>query len=290
MTHTTLRAPPRAERTHRKKLRAGAIPSAPEPVAVVPEEWTTADADTFASMLQAALDATDDARERVRLRRAAMQLRGNPNAHKPKPAPTWPTAPTPEMQARYGGRFQAEVVIAGSGPVQSVNRHRPKPALASFQQHFTQAERDIFTRIYDDAEAATVHNVTINYEGASGGGHPSQKFGGLGNVSEAQRARYVRFNWILAHLPTRIYHDALRWLVLEIRSEGMDTLPNMAEAGKRWVPTMNNDHAARGISIGVLKCLAAMLAHLYAVDRGYGRVSQTESAMRETESVRGGAR
>jgi hypothetical protein len=256
----------------------------------MPEEWTTADAETLTTLLETALAETDDARERVRLRRAAMQLRGNPNAHKPKPPPTWPTAPTPQMQARYGGRFEAEVVIPGTGPIQSVNRHRPKPLLSSFAAHFTQPEKDIFQRIYDDAEAATTHNVTINYEGASGGGHPSQKFGGLGNVSEAQRARYVRFNWILAHLPARIYHDALRWLVLEIRAEGMDTLPNMVQAGKRWVPSMNNDHAARGVSIGVLKCLAAMLHHLYAIDRGMGRASPPQSDVRPTQSNRARAR
>lgn len=270
---TTLQATTDARRAHRKLKKDGAIPDAPPPEA----EWTQASAEELTAALEKAMAESADPKERVRLRRVLADVRGNPNRYKAKPEPTFPTAPTRELQARYGGRLEPEVVIQGSGPVQDLNRHRPRRTLDAYAKHFNERELEVFRRVYDDAEAATTHNLTINYGGSSGGTRPWEKLGGIGNATEAERARYVRFNWILARLPHRIFHQALGWLILEIRSEGMDTLPSIADAGRKWVPTLNHEPTARGVSIGVLKCLAALLDHLYVLDAGMGKASPTAS-------------
>lgn len=274
----TLQATKAAEKAHRKKAKAGKIPAPAE-------EWTPEDADALRRHLEAELAKTSDPKTRVKLRNLSLQMHGNPAAFRAK-KPVFPTAPTPEMIARSGGRLVAEQVVPGAGPVPALNRHRSRSVLEVYGKHFTAEDLDVFRRIYEDAEAATTYKLTMNYEGASGGGRPWEKLGGLGHVSEAHRARYVRFNWVLSRLPAKIYHEALRWLVLELRSEGMDTLPSIVDAGRKWVPTLNHEPTARGVSIGVLKCLAAMLQYLYQLDAGMGRTSDSANAGSDSKRVR----
>lgn len=246
-------------------------------------EWDTAAAEELTRQLETAYSQTDDPKERVRIRNIMLARQADPIGTRGAKPKVFPSAPTVEMSRQYRSGWHAETMIPGAGPVPPLNRHRPKRGIEMYERHFSEGERAIFALVYQDAEAATIHNVTVNYEGSSGGGRPWQKHGGLGNVSERVVARYLRFQWVLERLPHYPFVEALRWLVIEERSAGMNALPSVADAGRRWVPTITHEPTARGVSIGVLKSLAALLIHLYAVERSVdsNRRGQTQQGAQQ---------
>lgn len=271
MTTATLQAPPAAQKEHKKRKRKGAIPPAPQD----PDEWSATDADTLRRHLELELAKTTDPKERARLRRVSLETHANPRAFR-LTEKVFPSAPTPELVQRMGGRLVAETVIPAAGPVKALNRHRTRSVLEVYAKHLTD-ELVVFRMAYDDAMAVEAYRgMTMNYGGASGGGRPWEKLGGYANASETAKERAMRFGWIIAHL-SRIEQEALHWLILELRSPGMDTLPSISDAGRRWVPSLNHEPTCRGVSIGVLKCLGASLKRLYTIDRGMTRPSDNSS-------------
>lgn len=253
---TKLAAPVQAQRAHRKKARAGAFPDPIDPA-------QTCDPDTLRTVMEAGVRAL------VRERRASLEVQANPLAHRPTKPKVFPSEPTPEMRARYPLGWAEEVMIPGAGPVKPLNRHRPKRVIEVYATHFSQEERDIFAQVTADAESASAHRLTMNYGGTSGGGQGAR----TGGVAERDQARYTRFQMVVAKL-THVEQRALKLLVLEIRSEGMDTLPPPATVARSWIPTLNHEPTLRGAAIMALKCLAARLLYIYAVDAGSTRRTQ----------------
>lgn len=246
---TTLNASRAAQKAHAKKQRQGHIPS----------QQPAVDVQALRARITEAIAQTTDPRERARLRRVLLEMHANHGLKEP----VFPTAPTPQLVARYGGRYESEVVVPGSGPVRDLCRHTLKPLVETNKKAFSESDLEVFRRVYEDAQATVGVNITQNYGGASGGSRPWEKLGGLGHVSELDRIRHARFNQVYRCIPGRKLKQALRWLILEYRDEGMDTLPNMAEAGRRWAPTIGHEATRKGISIGVLLVLAEILRQLY---------------------------
>lgn len=170
-----------------------------------------------------------------------------------------PTDPTPERIAKSANGIVSEVVIPGSGPVQDTNRHRIVDYVGKIRKDLSDEEISVLEWVVDLAEAHVNVNMTINYSGSSGGGHPGRKLGGLGNVPQAVRDKHTLFCMI-----ERTMHPGfvktLRDLVLQLRFDDRPVAPN--DFAALLFPLHKDKSFRSGVSETAVKLLAWRLIEI----------------------------
>ena len=286
---TTLIAPPSARKRLLALKRAGQIPSAPGRE-TPPAQWAKAKdrdverrpvapskreleelpedpkplaltVDEIAVVLEDAMLEMITGIQRAKARKVSMALAAMPRERQR----VFPTAPTPERR-QHGEPIASEVVIAGTGPVAPLMRHKVRSFLEKYGEHYDDAKLSALTRFYNDGEIATRVNITANYNPSGGGG--GDKIGGLGNISQEHRLRAAEFHRLL-DLLTPEQKKVLVVGLMEIRMG--DSFKSITDVGRMIMPTFKDKATLRGIGLGYLACAAETINSFYRSERSLGR-------------------
>lgn len=178
----------------------------------------------------------------------------------PKPLPS-PNDPTPERKAKEAEGMLSVVVRQGTPFRPAETIHKIKEPVDIYRQHFTAEELWVAEQFVRDYEAASTYRITSNYDGMSGS-VPGPRSGG---VTDHHRERYVRFSEILRALDDNT-KSVLIWLVLCVRAEAAGRPPTVQEVGAA-VTAFKQEHALRGVGVGLMKMAVWQLSKLYKRDR-----------------------
>lgn len=180
----------------------------------------------------------------------------------PKPLPS-PNDPTPERKAKEPEGMTSIVVRRGTAYRPAETVHMIKEPIDIYRQHFDAEELWVAEQFVRDYEAASTYRITSNYDGMSGS-VPGPRSGG---VTDYHRERYVRFSEILRALDDNT-KSVLIWLVLCVRAEAAGRPPTVQEVGAA-VTAFKQEHALRGVGVGLMKMAIWQLAKLYKRDRAH---------------------
>jgi hypothetical protein len=165
--------------------------------------------------------------------------------------------PTPERLAKGD---VGQHIIPGEG-----RKFRTKSPVEHYSGQWPADVEQAFLAYVLDAHAKDRVAVTISYNG-NGGSRGSAKLGGLGNVHDAVRDAFERFEWVRDRL-TLGSVQILDWLVLELRHEATARSVNLEDAGQRLFPAIRDKATRRGIALGRLLGAGDELAKLYRLFR-----------------------
>lgn len=177
--------------------------------------------------------------------------------------------PTPEREQHAANGIAGNVVIPGSVKVRATKSHRVQSFVDRILKDLEPEERQAIDWVLRLAEATTHVNLTASYEGATSGGAPGRKFGGLGNVPQRVRDDYALFQRI-----TQTVHEqfvrTLRDLVLEQRfGDGRSVDPQ--DFAARMFPLHRDKSFRRGVATASVKLLACRLLEIYYRERALSR-------------------
>jgi hypothetical protein len=161
--------------------------------------------------------------------------------------------PTPHRLAKGD---VGQHIIPGEG-----RKFRTKSPVEHYSGQWPSEVETAFLGYILDAQTKDKVAVTISYN-SNGGGAGHGRIGGLGNVHDAVRDAFERYNWVRDRLTSGSI-QVLDWLVLEVRYEHTARSVNLEDAGQRLFPTIRDKATRRGIAIGRLLGAGEELAQLY---------------------------
>lgn len=139
----------------------------------------------------------------------------------PAPMPRPPATPAPSMgeptrerRSKEPNGFDEKELRSGTVYVAAEVLHRARDPLDIYGTYFSTTELAAASYFAEDAEAASIVNVTARWDGMP---HVGAKAMG-GGVADSKRARYHRFCNVLERLPEEM-RSVLALLVLCVRSE-----------------------------------------------------------------------
>lgn len=186
--------------------------------------------------------------------RARLAIQANPLAGKKDEDPDRPT------EHRLAKGDVGQHIIRGEG-----RKFRTKSPVEHYSGQWPSDVEQAFLAYVLDAHAKDRVAVTISYDG-NGGSRGTAKLGGLGNVHDAVRDAFERFEWVRDRL-TLGSVQILDWLVLELRHEATARSVNLEDAGQRLFPAIRDKATRRGIALGRLLGAGDELAKLYRLFR-----------------------
>lgn len=219
----------------------------------------------------AGLDAVTLTEAIARVRRAKVSLALQ--TERPARKGQFSHEPTPERAAHAVHGIASEVVVPGSGPVPDTNRHRIVDFVARARKDLSEDEVAVLEWVIDLAEAHTLTNLTVNYAGSSGGGHPGRKMGGLGNVPQSVRDKHATFQMIERRLHPG-FVKTLRDLVLQVRFD--DKPVSAAEFAALLFPQHKDKSFRSGVALTAVKLLAWRLIEIQWRERALTRAPSVE--------------
>jgi hypothetical protein len=140
-------------------------------------------------------------------------------------------------------------------------RYQPKQdVLKQYKGEWLPEMEVAFYRLADDAQAASVSNVTMNYE-RSGGGSAGSRIGGMGAAHAEQITRFHRFNWIMDRLTPRS-RRVIEFLLLGSR-DGTVSPATLREVGLWVFPHITDKTSSKMIGLGRFLGCGDELVKLY---------------------------
>lgn len=158
--------------------------------------------------------------------------------------------PTPERLAKGD---VGQHIIAGEG-----RKFRTKSPVEHYSGQWPSEVEQAFLAYILDAHAKDRVAVTISYN-SNGGGAAHGRLGGLGNVHDATRDAFERYQFVR----DRMTQDAVQimdWLVLELRTEATARAIGLEEVGQRLFPSIRDKATRKGIAVGALLMAGKELA------------------------------
>lgn len=163
-------------------------------------------------------------------------------------------APTHERMRKNDVK---RVIVKGEGV-----RYRPAPHLVDRYEGKWRPESEIaFRRLMEDARAADVTGVTIDYSrsGRSAGG----RVGGLNTEQIRKIQAFERFDWVMSRLP-RTSRRLCEWLLLGETIEATGQRPTLEDCGRFIFPHITDKRSAEMIGLGAMVVIGENLAALYS--------------------------
>jgi len=173
--------------------------------------------------------------------------------------------PTPERRAQAVNGISETVVVPAAGPVHATKSHTIVDYVTKNKAEFTAAEMAAIEWARDLCEAYCNVRLTMNWDGASGGGMPGRKMGGLGNVTETMRAKHTAYEYIRRKMPTE-FVVTLEALLVQLRFDDRNISP--AEFAAKLFPSHVDKSFRSGVSLTAAKYTAILLSWLYVREVG----------------------
>lgn len=181
---------------------------------------------------------------------ARLAKQGAPLADRKEDDPDRPTS------QRMSKGDVGQHIVRGEG-----RKFRTKSPVEHYSGQWPSDVEQAFLTFILDAHSKDKVAVTISYNG-NGGGAGQGRLGGLGNVHDAVRDSFERYNYVRDRLTLGSVH-VLDWLVLELRSEATARAISLEDAGSFLFPSIRDKATRRGIAIGRLLGAGDELAALY---------------------------
>lgn len=167
--------------------------------------------------------------------------------------------PTPEREAKAVNGIRKETVVPAAGPVMATNSHTILDYVTRNREEFTVVEMQAIEWIRDLAEAYCNVRMTTNWD-SSGGGVAGSRLGGLGNVSEAMRAKHVAYEFIRRKMPPE-FVATMEVLLVQLRFEERSISP--ADFAAKLFPSHRDKSFRSGVALTAAKFTAIHLAWIY---------------------------
>lgn len=148
-------------------------------------------------------------------------------------------------------------------------RYRPTPNLVDRYEGKWRPESELaFKRLMEDAKAADVTGITIDYH-RSGVRSEGGKVGGLNTEQLRKIEAYERFVYVMDRL-TRSSRKLIEWLLLGEKIEATGQRPTLEDCGMFLFPHLTDKRSAEQRALGAMVVIGEQLAALY----GHHQVEQ----------------
>lgn len=199
-----------------------------------------------------------EARERVRLSRARLEVQSRPLQYREDKPKAMPGEPTPE-QKRKGGKYLTSAVV-GKGETAPLRRYRLRSVMEMHGDKLHDAHRMAFAAFVGDADLH--QRMRVADLNGSGGGSGKPRTGGLGNVPQQIRDRYNRYEWVSKRL-TRLEREVCDVLVTHCVSKRDGSPFSAEEYGALVFPTLADKSFHRGAAINGFRHFCDHLVELF---------------------------
>lgn len=217
-----------------------------------------------------AIGARDEVRDLLQSISVVRQKREAAARKEPAAPGRFSHEPTAE-RGRAAPNGISEEVVTGT------IRHRVNDYVGRIRSSLSAEEVAVLDWVVDLAEAHVMVNVTINYDGSSGGGAPGRKLGGLGNVSQAVRDKHSTFQMIERSMHPG-FTKTLRDMVLQLRLD--DRPMSAADFAAALFPTHKDKSFRSGVTMTAVKYLAWRLLEIQYRERALTRPTSPERRVR----------
>jgi hypothetical protein len=141
-------------------------------------------------------------------------------------------------------------------------RYRPRQDIVERYEGKWRPESQLaFMRLQDDAKAADVTGVTIDYHRSGGGS--GGRMGGLGDAQRKKLEAYARFQWVMDRLPGRS-RRLCEWLLLGEKIEATGQHPTLFDVGQYLFPFFKDVRSNEMLGLGAMIMTGDFLASLYS--------------------------
>lgn len=147
-------------------------------------------------------------------------------------------------------------VVKGEGV-----RYRPSPNIVDRYEGKWRPESELaFKRLMEDAKAADVTGVTIDY--SRSGRRSEGRVGGLNTEQLRKIEAFERFQYVMDRL-TRSSRRLIEWLLLGEKIEATGERPTLEDCGKFLFPHLSDRRSAEMIGLGAMVVIGENLAAIY---------------------------
>ena len=147
-------------------------------------------------------------------------------------------------------------VVKGEGV-----RYRPSPNIVDRYEGKWRPESELaFKRLMEDAKAADVTGVTIDY--SRSGRRSEGRVGGLNTEQLRKIEAFERYQYVMDRL-TRSSRRLIEWLLLGEKIEATGERPTLEDCGKFLFPHLSDRRSAEMIGLGAMVVIGENLAAIY---------------------------
>lgn len=142
-------------------------------------------------------------------------------------------------------------------------RYRPAATIVDRYEGKWRPESELaFKRLMDDAKAADVTGITIDYH-RSGLRSEGGRVGGLNTEQLRKIEAYERFTWVMDRM-ARSSRKLVEWLLLGEKIEATGERPTLEDCGKFLFGHISDKRSAEMIGLGAMVVIGETLATLYS--------------------------
>lgn len=161
-------------------------------------------------------------------------------------------------------------------------RYRPAATIVDRYEGKWRPESELaFKRLMDDAKAADVTGITIDYH-RSGLRSEGGRVGGLNTEQLRKIEAFERFQYVMDRLP-RSARRLCEWLLLGEKLEATGEAPTLADCGRYLFGYITDKRSAEMIGLGAMVITGESLAAIYSQHQMEARFA--EARVRNTREV-----